>query len=1697
MDGAITGKANARIKRNIPTGYMFYVNTAGVTFTLKNITITGELTSANPHPDGVKSIIRTSGVVVLDNGAVLKDNYVRSEDEPYGGAVRLYAGSTFTMNPGSLISGCKAEKSGSSKVFEGGAIMSGGTRCTVNINGGTIENCTAGNIGGAIALRSGTYTLNMTGGTIKGCSSVKGGGIYIAPIKQADNTYTGVRATVTLSGGKIESCTATDGGGIYLDCNSNASTLSLSGTEIVNCTATTQGGGIYTSRTTPGTNSTLTMTLTSGKIHGCRAEGPIANDNLGRGGAIAINSGVVANINGAGMEIYDNYAKCYGGGLQVSGSATILNFSNGYIGKEGHPNKVVSGAAGIHLTGSSTLNMSGGHLCYNESDDVGGGLHSSEGCTLNFTGGEIYNNVAKRQGGGINVNTRCNLEIPANSTLKMYGNKAGRGGAIMVDGAILTVRAGEFYENQALSSYVNNLTIKGVGGAFCLVTDNNSNTFASKCYLYKGVLNNNTASTHGGAIYIGETATDNLDLDPELHILGTEVTISNNNALNGNGGGVYMGSGTFNMTGGTFDGNTASQDGGGFYVTAPQGKTAQITISGGSITSNSATFGGGFFADGGVTGITKGNIQYNEASQDGGGIYANGGQVTVNYGATTDGKIHHNYAAQRGGGLFISGTGRLDLKGKTTLEYNRVPEGELGGGVYLEGTVQAGASSSDIIIVKDNYASNTETSAITASNRNNIYLPNPVDTQTTGVITVVNNGLNLSSSRIGFSVPHNFIPVIYCQTATYLQTTIMNSEAIFEDSERYSKYYSTTSPYKPNYIYLSADTWFAKVATQPDGFSLDNIDSPEDLAWLISMVNGRTTPAVSASNLSGTTITLTADLDMKAYSWIPIGYTGKSFNGTFNGNGHTISNLYCSYLGEGEGATGSGLGLFGTVENATIHDLFLNGVELQVRNQTGSAAYSMGAIANEAKGTTTIYNCTAESTMESTMSNTTMGGLVGKLISGTIHSSAAMPGMTGYTMGGLAGTNVGNIFNSFANPQFNYSGTANQSFVGGIVAENSGTVANCYVRFSRPQTSLGNAKFGQLAGSNSGSIASCYTPADFASNIPSAIVESEAGTTSSSTYSNVVAPYLYNRSNDNMVGSVTLCKKLNDWVTTNGNGYAQWKRTTAGGYSTGAGNINGDYPIHEFSDYTCVASPDGIALDYATSLEVMLSRHIDNATINLYVNDETGRSTGNNERIYIDENISLLQRDPNSNIQAYTCQTLPGTPRSWHFLSSSLSNSGIGFNYGTEEQVPFSWASNPCNVSFSSDNDNALFPSDMPDVAKIDLYAFYEPEYHWINLKRNTNSHWHMNATEVPITYTNETYLIPGKGYLVSIDQDQLLQNGGTLNNGNVSVNMSYTPAQEWAGLLGYNLIGNPYQSYLDFHAFAERNSALWYDDSKGGVEPTYAVYDASLGGYVQYKAGSSRGAKSASGTLNMHQGFMVRVHQANVTAQFDNTMRTSEGTGVSFREGQPAFPLINFTVTDDGGDNDFAVLELGHHEEAGAEKMRANDSKGFLYLRYGNDNYAILFRNEVETYQSLWFEASEAGIYTLTWETANAAFESLTLVDNITGTSTDMLSRDSYTFEATPDQYNSRFKIMIGDYKDIDDHEAAELASFAFVHDGTLVVNGTGRMDVIDMTGRVLKTEVLSDTQSRIAMSGLSSGIYLLRLTDNAGSKVQKIVLE
>ena len=136
--------------------------------------------------------------------------------------------------------------------------------------------------------------------------------------------------------------------------------------------------------------------------------------------------------------------------------------------------------------------------------------------------------------------------------------------------------------------------------------------------------------------------------------------------------------------------------------------------------------------------------------------------------------------------------------------------------------------------------------------------------------------------------------------------------------------------------------------------------------------------AVDAGNsYAGKLVVLTADIDLYAVdengeriSFDPIG-DKSAFEGTFDGQGHAIKNLYQSgwAFGYEWGKYGS-LGLFGELKDATVKNLTISGAECFVEGG------DVGGIAGSATGTCVFENITIEDSVFATYNNGN-GGIIG------------------------------------------------------------------------------------------------------------------------------------------------------------------------------------------------------------------------------------------------------------------------------------------------------------------------------------------------------------------------------------------------------------------------------------------------------------------------------------------------------------------------------------------------------------------------------------------------------------------------------------------------------------------------------------------------------------------------------------------------
>ena len=233
------------------------------------------------------------------------------------------------------------------------------------------------------------------------------------------------------------------------------------------------------------------------------------------------------------------------------------------------------------------------------------------------------------------------------------------------------------------------------------------------------------------------------------------------------------------------------------------------------------------------------------------------------------------------------------------------------------------------------------------------------------------------------------------------------------------------------------------------------LKTADHLAWFRDYVN-KSHPSACAKiaddvkEIDMSTVCHKADAQVAELSWTPIGNSDTQYQGTFDGNGKTIKNLYIN-------ATSDYTGFFGYASKSIKNITFDNAKVTSTGGNTGILAgaagliiekiktlancsvdgdKTVGGIAGSTKGN--ISNCENHAVVKGAMH---VGGVVGSFdgISKSITSCANYGAVTGtkYVTGGMVGRFAsGSIQNSA-----NYGDITGSAYVGSLI----GDASNCYL----------------------------------------------------------------------------------------------------------------------------------------------------------------------------------------------------------------------------------------------------------------------------------------------------------------------------------------------------------------------------------------------------------------------------------------------------------------------------------------------------------------------------------------------------------------------------------------------------------------------------------------------------------------------------
>lgn len=260
--------------------------------------------------------------------------------------------------------------------------------------------------------------------------------------------------------------------------------------------------------------------------------------------------------------------------------------------------------------------------------------------------------------------------------------------------------------------------------------------------------------------------------------------------------------------------------------------------------------------------------------------------------------------------------------------------------------------------------------------------------------------------------------------------------------------------------------------TKPVGEGTENspyeIGTAAELYWFAGLVNGTLTDDTAQN--TGAWAELTADIIIpEGETWTAIGnyesvsydnddpkfpvFQIVSYTGTFDGKGHTISNLY-SYeeYGSRSGGLFGNIGAGGTVKNVGILDSVIKHLTVNSSRYWISPFCCAGGICGYNGGT--IENCYSTA----------------KVINDNFFSYSGLE-VDIDRVGGVCGYNDGTIKNCYNTGSVSSDGN---SYIGGVCGYNNGTIINCYNTGKVSDASINLSYVGGICGYNNSTIKNCY-----------------------------------------------------------------------------------------------------------------------------------------------------------------------------------------------------------------------------------------------------------------------------------------------------------------------------------------------------------------------------------------------------------------------------------------------------------------------------------------------------------------------------------------------------------------------------------------------------------------------------------------------
>lgn len=435
-----------------------------------------------------------------------------------------------------------------------------------------------------------------------------------------------------------------------------------------------------------------------------------------------------------------------------------------------------------------------------------------------------------------------------------------------------------------------------------------------------------------------------------------------------------------------------------------------------------------------------------------------------------------------------------------------------------------------------------------------------------------------------------------------------------------------------------------------------------------------------------------------------------------------------------------------------------------------------------------------------------------------------------------------------------------------------------------------------------------------------------------------------------------------------------------------------------------------------------------------------------------------------TNVPATVYRYISGNAEAWHFLSSPVAAQILS---------------------------GAWLPSGTyGNGTGYDLYIWDEETSCWIyKLDSITIRNWN-------IVHPGNNFEV-GRGYLYSVQSaNPTKQFTGNLNNGNQSIPVTSTGTD--VSLIGFNLIGNPYPSSVDWQAASGWTRTSLFS-SAGGYDMW--IWNPAAENYGVVNSASGSGTNGVTRYIAPMQGFFVRAERAG-TLSLTNSVRVHQLAGNWLKKSAIIDPkLIVVTSRSIGGEgsDEIQLLFGSEQNEPGAKKLFSPVvSAPSLFLSLKGENYSVLHLSDTvdNPIVPIYFKPGRDGSYSISFTFDYSQFENVVIEDRKTNYFQDLKTSNIYTYKASKADDQSRFILH---FTRIENYIKTELPAAIYTADNQLIIdlskiNEETEIIVCDIMGSILlKNKLQGETRHSLSVNS-GSQVLIVRLKNQKGIKSKKV---